>query len=51
MWNPWDGSKTQGTKTNYPRDVSDEEWEFCAPYLTLMRDGYAAACLLGASPL
>lgn len=21
----------------YPTDVSDEEWEFCAPYLTLMR--------------
>jgi transposase len=23
-------------KTHYPSDVSDEEWEFCAPYLTLM---------------
>jgi transposase len=23
-------------ETNYPSDVSDEEWEFCAPYLTLM---------------
>lgn len=22
--------------TNYPSDVSDQEWEFCAPYLTLM---------------
>jgi transposase len=22
--------------THYPSDVSDEEWEFCAPYLTLM---------------
>jgi transposase len=22
--------------TNYPSDVSDAEWEFCAPYLTLM---------------
>jgi transposase len=22
----------------YPTDVSDEEWAFCAPYLTLMRD-------------
>ena len=30
--------KTQGTKTNYPSDVSDEEWEFCAPYLTLMKE-------------
>ena len=25
------------TTTNYPSDVSDAEWEFCAPYLTLMR--------------
>ena len=30
--------KTRGTKTNYPTDVSDEEWEFCAPYLTLMKE-------------
>lgn len=30
--------KTRGTKTNYPSDVSDEEWAFCAPYLTLMRE-------------
>lgn len=22
----------------YPTDVSDDEWEFCAPYLTLMRE-------------
>jgi transposase len=22
--------------TSYPSDVSDQEWEFCAPYLTLM---------------
>ena len=22
----------------YPTDVSDEEWEFVAPYLTLMRE-------------
>ncbi|MGA1238388.1 MAG: transposase, partial [Limisphaerales bacterium] len=22
----------------YPSDVSDEEWEFCAPYLTLMKE-------------
>ena len=29
--------KTRGTKTNYPSDVSDEEWAFCAPYLMLMR--------------
>ena len=22
----------------YPTDVSDEEWEFCVPYLTLMKE-------------
>jgi transposase len=30
--------KTRGTKRNYPTDVSDEEWEFCVPYLTLMTE-------------
>ena len=30
--------KTRGTKTNYPSDVSDEEWAFCAPYLTLIKE-------------
>jgi transposase len=30
--------KTQGTKTHYPSDVSDEEWAFCGPYLTLMKE-------------
>jgi transposase len=30
--------KIRGTKTNYPSDVSDEEWAFCAPYLTLMKE-------------
>jgi transposase len=30
--------KTRGTRTNYPSDVTDEEWAFCAPYLTLMRE-------------
>ena len=30
--------KTRGTRTNYPSDVSDEEWEFCAPYLSLMKE-------------
>ena len=30
--------KTRGTKTNYQSDVTDEEWEFCAPYLTLMKE-------------
>ena len=28
---------TKARKT-YPSDVSDEEWAFCAPYLTLMRE-------------
>ena len=23
--------------TNYPSDCTDDQWEFCAPYLTLMR--------------
>ena len=26
------------TRKSYPSDVSDEEWAFCAPYLTLMRE-------------
>lgn len=26
------------SRQGYPTDVSDEEWEFCAPYLCLMRD-------------
>jgi transposase len=30
--------KTRGTKTNYSSDVTDEEWAFCAPYLTLMKE-------------
>jgi len=30
--------KTRGTRTNYPSDLSDEEWAFCARYLTLMRE-------------
>jgi transposase len=25
-------------RSGYPSDVSDEEWAFCAPYLTLMRE-------------
>ena len=25
------------TRKNYPSDVSDEEWAFVAPYLTLMK--------------
>ena len=25
-------------KTGYQSDVSDEEWDFCAPYLTLMKE-------------
>jgi transposase len=30
--------KTRNTETKYPSDVSDEEWAFCAPYLTLMNE-------------
>lgn len=30
--------KTYGEKKTYPTDVSDEEWDFCAPYLTLMQE-------------
>lgn len=30
--------KTRGTQTDYPSDVTDEEWAFCAPYLTLMKE-------------
>lgn len=26
------------TRKSYPSDVSDDEWSFCAPYLTLMTD-------------
>src|SRR3954466_7905620 len=26
------------TRKSYPHDVSDEEWAFCAPYLTLMKE-------------
>ncbi len=29
---------TRGTRTNHPSDVSDEEWAFCAPYLTLLKE-------------
>lgn len=30
--------KTGSGKTSYPSDVTDEEWAFCAPYLTLMKE-------------
>ncbi len=30
--------KTRGTRTDCPSDVTDEEWAFCAPYLTLMEE-------------
>jgi len=29
-------AKIKTCPTNYPSDVSDQEWEFCAPYLTLI---------------
>lgn len=25
-------------RKSYPSDVSDEEWDFCVPYLTLMKE-------------
>ena len=31
-------SKSGRLKQGYPSDVSDEEWDYCAPYLCLMRD-------------
>jgi transposase len=31
-------TKDGGMRQGYPSDVTDEEWEFCACYLTLMRD-------------
>ena len=30
--------KSGSGKTSYPSDVTDEEWEFCAPYLMLMKE-------------
>jgi transposase len=30
--------KTGSNQRSYPSDVSDEEWDFCAPYLTLMSE-------------
>ena len=32
------GQKTRDRRSSYPSDVSDEEWAFCAPYLTLMKE-------------
>jgi hypothetical protein len=34
------------TRKSYPSDVSDAEWEFLLPYLTLMREGRAATRIL-----
>jgi transposase len=31
-------TKKNTKKTGYDSDVSDEEWAFCAPYLTLMKE-------------
>ena len=33
--------KADGSRTGYPSDVTDEEWEFCAPYLCLMKQDSA----------
>jgi len=30
--------KTSKRKTGYDSDLGDEEWAFCAPYLTLMKE-------------
>ena len=30
--------KSGSGRSGYPSDVSDEEWAFCAPYLTLMKE-------------
>lgn len=30
--------KSGSGKSGYPSDVNDEEWAFCAPYLTLMKE-------------
>lgn len=30
--------KTGSDRADYPSDVTDEEWAFCAPYLTLMKE-------------
>jgi transposase len=30
--------RTRSSRIGYPTDVSDEEWMFCAPYLTLMKE-------------
>lgn len=30
--------KSGSGKSGYPSDVSEEEWAFCAPYLTLMKE-------------
>ena len=34
-------NKNATKKTGYDSDVSDEEWAFCAPYLTLMKEDAA----------
>jgi hypothetical protein len=39
--NAWDARKiydTQGTITSYQSDIHDEEWAFCARYLTLVKE-------------
>ena len=34
----WEKLGMKQVRKNYPSDVSDEEWAFCAPYLTLMKE-------------
>lgn len=31
-------SQSRSSRKTYPSDVSDTEWEFCVPYLTLMKE-------------
>jgi transposase len=34
----WEKLGMKKVRKNYPSDVSDDEWTFCAPYLTLMKE-------------
>jgi hypothetical protein len=37
--------KPKDYSTHYPSDVSNEEWEFCASYLTLMDPEAPSGCI------
>ncbi len=34
----WDAKKAARKLRSYPTDISNEEWEFCVSYLTLIRE-------------